>query len=136
LVALGVAVLLWALFGADTDVLTLRGIGACTAGGAIVGFFSTPFCRSKTLKSAWIAGGVGGLVVHPVAWVLFSVGSWVSVQLSTGDAAGTLWESALAGLLFSLGSLTFGFLLTCPAFMGAAWISRRAIQSTNRPDPE
>jgi len=136
LVAFCLALILWFVFGSDTDALTLRAVASCSTAGAMLGLLSTRFFRGSSQKTAILSGVMGGLLIHPISWILFSAGSWIYVQWTSGNAAGTLLESAIAGLLFSLGSLSFGFLLTCPAFVGAAWFCHRHLKDATLPDPK
>jgi hypothetical protein len=48
---------------------------------------------------------------------------------------GSLFDSVLAGIFWSVGSISFGFWFTCPCLVVAALLVRYLERSASAPDP-
>ena len=122
LTALGV----WALLGRETGVLIWRA-GACAlAAGAVLGALAPDRLRRS---GPLVTGALVGLTVHPVTWMLFVL--WA--RLEAAEPAGTLFGDLSGALVWSAGSAAIGFVLTVPAAIAAAWVTRRCLAAPEPP---
>ncbi len=125
----------WAAFGRDTDTLSLRAIASALGAGALIGFLSVPWLRASSQSRAIVAGIVGGLLLHVMTWVFFATWAWLAAWADSETLDGSLFDSVLAGIFWSVGSISFGFWITCPCLVVAALLVRYLERSSNAPNP-
>lgn len=125
----------WAAFGRDTDTLSLRAIASALSAGALIGFLSVPWLRASSQPRAIVVGSVGGLLLHIMTWVFFTTWAWLAAWAGNETLDGSLFDSVLAGIFWSVGSISFGFWFTCPCLVVAALLVRYLERSASAPDP-
>jgi len=124
----------WNAFGRDTDALSLRAIACALIAGAIIGFFSVRWLRETSKNKAIVVGIVGGLLLHVLTWIFFAAWAWLAAWAGPETLDGSLFDSVLAGIFWSVGSISFGFWFTCPCLVIAAMIVRHLDRSEDAPD--
>ena len=116
-----------ALLGNQTEIIVWRAIGSAVAGGAIVGYLSAPHLTGGSTRKNVIVSAVGGIAAHPCTWILFVLWSYCIALAGSEALQGTLLETLESALIWSVGSITYGAVLTVPAGIGAALLTARLL---------
>ena len=131
------ALVAWTILDSDTHPIVVTAIAATTVAGALLGaavarWARTPHPIGQGRRTA-LVGVLTGVAIHPTAWLTFVLFAWCSAWLSGRAPKGHLIEGLGNALVWAVASLTYGFLLTVPAFGLAAWVYIRVVGPANPP---
>jgi hypothetical protein len=124
------ALIAWLMLGRVFHPLVFRAIASCAIASAVIGLISLRWLVDATAKRAIMVGAIGGVLVHLVAWLIFVYWAWPAAWLDGRTPAGTLLGEFVGAMAWSLASVSYGFLITCPALAAAAWSTVRLIGPT------
>jgi hypothetical protein len=123
LAALAAALLAWLYLGAETKAVVFRAIISTAIAGLLLGSWPLSLKVGGRWKSALFSGAIKGLLLHPATWLVFVLWTRWAVLLDGGAPAGNLWDDLYSALIWSLGSVMYGFVVTVPAMAAAAYLS-------------
>ncbi len=113
------AIVAWLAIGHDTHPIVMRAVVCPVIAGGLIGLLCVPgLLRGRRL----LCGALGGVLVHPMAWSIFVTWAWLSAWTGGREPAGHILDGLSNALVWSVASLAYGFLLTIPTFVGAAWL--------------
>lgn len=112
------AAVAWLATGIDTHPIVLRAVATPGIAGVVLGLLCEGWLRRG---KALVSGAACGVLVHPVTWALFVVWANLDVWFRGGTPRGNLLQGLSNALVWSVASVAYGFLLTVPAFVLAAW---------------